>query len=57
MTAPPFGGEDFSSYQEHVPEAFLLVGSRNEEKGGEWNVHNPHFLLDEDTLLAGVKMH
>lgn len=57
VTIPLFGGEDFSSYQEHVPGAFIFVGSRNEEKGAVWNVHNPHFLLDEEAMLTGVKMH
>lgn len=57
FTAPLFGGEDFSSYQAHIPGAFLFVGSRNEEMGAVWNVHNPHFLLDENAMLTGVKMH
>lgn len=57
VSAPLFGGEDFSSYQQQIPGAFLFVGCRNEEKGAVWNVHNPHFLLDEDAMLTGVKMH
>lgn len=57
VTTPLFGGEDFSSYQAHIPGAFLFVGSRNEEMGAVWNVHNPHFLLDEKAMLTGVKMH
>lgn len=54
---PLFGSEDFSSYQEKVPGTFLFIGCGNEEKGAVWNVHNPHFCIDEDALAIGVKTH
>jgi amidohydrolase len=57
VTTPLFGSEDFSSYQQHVPGCFIFVGCRNPDKGAVWNVHNPHFLLDEDALKVGVKTH
>lgn len=57
VTTPLFGSEDFSSYQQHVPGCFIFVGCRNPDKGGVWNVHNPHFLLDEDAMKVGVKTH
>ncbi|MGK7246048.1 amidohydrolase [Buttiauxella agrestis] len=57
VTTPLFGSEDFSSYQQHVPGCFIFVGCRNPEKGAVWNVHNPHFLLDEDAMKVGVKTH
>lgn len=57
VTTPLFGSEDFSSYQQHVPGCFIFVGCRNPGKGAVWNVHNPHFLLDEDALKVGVKTH
>lgn len=52
-----FGSEDFSSYQEKIPGSFLFVGCGNEEKGAVWNVHNPHFRIDEAALAVGVKAH
>ena len=52
-----FGSEDFSSYQEKVPGTFLFIGCGNEEKGAAWNVHNPHFRIDEAALAVGVKTH
>lgn len=57
VTTPLFGSEDFSSYQQHVPGCFIFVGCRNLDKGAVWNVHNPHFLLDEDAMKVGVKTH
>lgn len=55
--APLFGSEDFSSYQEKVPGCFLFVGSGNKEKGTTVGLHNAKFVLDEDVLDIGVKMH
>ncbi|MEZ2401651.1 amidohydrolase [Raoultella planticola] len=52
-----FGSEDFSSYQEKVPGTFLFIGCGNKEKGAIWNVHNPHFRIDEDALAIGIKTH
>lgn len=54
---PLFGSEDFSSYQEKVPGTFLFIGCGNPEKGAVWNVHNPHFCIDEEALGVGVKTH
>ncbi|KMK14493.1 N-acyl-L-amino acid amidohydrolase [Pluralibacter gergoviae] len=55
--APLFGSEDFSSYQQKVPGAFLFIGCGNEEKGATWGLHNPNFRIDEDALAVGVKAH
>jgi amidohydrolase len=52
-----FGSEDFSSYQEKIPGSFLFIGCGNQEKGAVWNVHNPHFRIDEAALAVGVKAH
>lgn len=52
-----FGSEDFSSYQEKIPGTFLFIGCGNKEKGATWNVHNPHFRIDEDALAVGIKTH
>lgn len=55
--APLFGSEDFSSYQQKVPGAFLFIGCGNEEKGATRGLHNPNFRIDEDALAVGVKAH
>ena len=52
-----FGSEDFSSYQEKIPGTFLFIGCGNPQKGATWNVHNPHFRIDEDALAVGIKTH
>lgn len=52
-----FGSEDFSSYQEKIPGTFLFIGCGNDEEGAVWNVHNPHFRIDEAALAVGVKAH
>lgn len=52
-----FGSEDFSSYQERVPGTFLFIGCGNKETGATWNLHNPHFRIDEAVLPMGVKTH
>ncbi|WP_392558678.1 amidohydrolase [Orbus mooreae] len=56
-SAPMFGSEDFSSYQEKVPGCFLFMGSGNKAKGTTVGLHNAKFILDEDVLDIGVKMH
>lgn len=52
-----FSSEDFSSYQEKIPGTFLFIGCGNQQKGVTWNVHNPHFRIDEDVLAIGIKTH
>lgn len=54
---PLFGSEDFSSYQEEVPGAFLFLGSGDKEKGTTIGLHNSKFILDERVLKIGVNMH
>jgi amidohydrolase len=57
MMRPIMGGEDFSAYQEVTPGTFLFVGAGNEEKGITVPHHHPRFMVDEDALEDGVKMH
>ncbi len=57
VTAPIYGSEDFSSYQEKIPGAFVFIGSGNESKGATYGVHHPRFKLDEDALTIGVQLH
>lgn len=47
--------EDFSYYQQAVPGIFMLLGTRNEEKGYTHPLHSCHFNFDEKVLLKGVE--
>ncbi len=48
--------EDFSYYQKRVPGLFLLLGSRNPEKGYVYPLHNNRFNFNEEILLLGIQM-
>lgn len=50
-------GEDFGEFSLEVPSTFFFIGTGNKEKGTDYPHHHPHFNIDEDTLLTGVKMH
>lgn len=47
---PSMAGEDFAFYLEKVPGTFLRIGNYNEEQGLVYNLHNPHFDIDEAQL-------
>lgn len=47
--------EDFSYYQQAVPGIFMLLGTRNEEKGFTHPLHSCHFNFNEKVLLKGVE--
>ncbi len=47
---PSMAGEDFAFYLEKVPGTFLRIGNYNEEQGLVYNLHNPHFDIDEEQL-------
>jgi len=49
-------GEDFAYFLEAVPGCFLLVGSRNPERGLVHPHHSPRFDFDEDALGHGVRL-
>lgn len=46
--------EDFAFYQQEVPGFFMLLGSKNEEKGFTQPLHNACFNFDEKILLTGI---
>ncbi len=48
------GGEDFAYYLQHVPGAFVLMGTRNEAKGLTAAHHNPAFTFDEDIFPIAI---
>ena len=47
--------EDFAYYQQAVPGIFMLLGTRNEEKGFTYPLHSCHFNFNEKVLLKGVE--
>jgi metal-dependent amidase/aminoacylase/carboxypeptidase family protein len=48
--------EDFSYYQKRVPGLFLLLGSKNTDKGYVYPLHNNRFNFNEEILLLGIQM-
>jgi|GEM_PF-43959 len=53
---PIFGSEDFASYLEQVPGAYLLLGTLNPEKGIVEGNHSNRFDIDEDVLMTGTEI-
>lgn len=52
---PQMIAEDFSYFQKEAPGIFFFVGTRSEEKGFVFPLHNARFNFDEETLLCGVQ--
>jgi len=52
---PQMIAEDFSYFQKAAPGVFFFVGTRSEEKGFVFPLHNARFNFDEVTLLNGVQ--
>ncbi|MCD6419883.1 MAG: amidohydrolase [Synergistetes bacterium] len=50
-------GEDFSFYGKKTRSMFLLLGTRNEEKGIVYPHHHSKFDVDEDVLYKGSAIH
>ncbi|MDD5491500.1 MAG: M20 family metallopeptidase [bacterium] len=48
------GGEDFASYLQHVPGAFVYLGVGNKTKGITYPWHHACFDLDEEALPIGA---
>jgi metal-dependent amidase/aminoacylase/carboxypeptidase family protein len=47
--------EDFSFFQQEVPGLYIGVGTGNEEKGFNKNLHTTGFNFDEMVLLKGLE--
>lgn len=47
--------EDFGFYQMEIPGLFLMIGTKNDEKGYNHPLHSSHFNYDENILLHGVE--
>ena len=53
--APPImGGEDFAYYQEKIPGFFFFLGI-TPEGGKIVPNHSPHFYVDENAILLGIR--
>ena len=50
------GAEDFAYYLEKVPGTFYRLGIRNLKEGITADIHNDHFMIDEEALRTGVAM-
>lgn len=53
--APLMISEDFSFYQQAVPGCFILLGTKNEQKGFISPLHSSNFNFDEAILLKGIE--
>ena len=50
------GSEDVSLFMDDIPGCYFFVGSANSEKGLDAPHHNPHFDIDEESLVIGAAM-
>ncbi|XP_068641870.1 IAA-amino acid hydrolase ILR1-like 1 [Aristolochia californica] len=57
MAQPTMGSEDFAFYMDHIPGAFILLGTKNEKVGSPQPPHNPYYAIDEDALPVGAAIH
>lgn len=57
MIEPMTVSEDFAFYQQKVPGVFVMLGSRNKEKGYVHPLHSCYFNFDEKILLKGVELY
>lgn len=48
IAATPIG-EDFAYYQQHIPGAFIMIGT-----GEAWPLHHPAFRINDDVLLPAA---
>ena len=50
-------GDDFAEFSRRIPGVYYFLGTRNPEKGTDYDHHNCRFNIDEDSLPIGVEMH
>ncbi len=51
---PMMFAEDFSYYSQEVPSLFVMLGTKNTQKGYTHPLHSSRFQFDESVLLSGV---
>ena len=49
------GSEDFSFFQEKIPDLYLMLGTAPEDPARRFTNHSPNFDIDESALQVGVK--
>ena len=49
-------GDDFAEFSNRLPGVYYFIGTRSEAAGSTYEHHNPHFNIDEESLIIGVKM-
>lgn len=54
---PQQASEDFSEYNKIAPGNYIIIGTRNEDKQTNVNLHNSKYKIDEDSLYYGIMMH
>lgn len=54
---PMMFAEDFAFYQQRVPGMFVMLGTKNEEKGYVHPLHSCYFNFDEKVLIKGVELY
>ncbi len=54
IAGPTMIAEDFASYLQRVPGAFLFLSSSNPAKGTDRPHHSSRFNIDEDVLWEGA---
>jgi hippurate hydrolase len=57
LIKPMMFAEDFAFYQQKVPGMFVMLGTRNEEKGFVHPLHSCYFNFDEHVLSKGVELY
>lgn len=50
-------GDDFAEFSRRIPGVYYFLGTGNPAKHTEFEHHNCHFNIDEDSLPIGVEMH
>ena len=57
LIEPMMFAEDFAFYQKKVPGMFVMLGTKNEEKGYIHPLHSCYFNFDEKVLPFGVALY
>ncbi len=55
-TPQSLGGEDFAWYLESVPGSLARLGTRTPGSGGDFDIHQPAFDIDERAIAIGIRL-
>jgi len=56
IPSPSLGAEDFASFSERVPAAYVRIGCYDEKGGYVHGLHTPYFNFDENLLTDGTRV-